>query len=296
MAETKAVFRRRIGRLLRILVRTTASGGSANTFIAESLLDFFPADDDLDGFNIYDVGESNWRRIEGWDASVFTGTVSRDFTNDITNNDVLEIYSTFNPDEIDDALEDALDEVYPYIAQTIEDTSLSGGTSTYEFTIPSTIRDLSRMYGGSASYQINTNQATYPYQSLIGWTVRDNRGAGGNYTLVVPPGEQVPTDRTIRLVGLAPVGYPATDAASIILESDTLRLLSWKVAEILWRDYAPQADGRDLAHANQRSQTYAGLYERAKDQMGQVLDPSNIRDVSFGTFIDLPLARNAEPS
>ncbi len=296
MAETKAVFRRRVGRLIRIVTQATASGGSADTFVAESLLDHFPADDDLTGMFVYDVGESNWRRVSDWAASTFTGTVNRDFDNNIANDDLLEIYSTFSPDEIDDALGDALEEVYPYIAETVIDTSLSGSTSVYEHTIPATIRDLSRMYGGSAAYQIDTNQATYPYQSLIGWTVRDDRSGGGSYTLVVPPGEQVPADRTIRLVGMAPVSNPSTDASSITLESDTLRLLSWKVAEILWRDYAPQADGRDLAHANQRAQTYAGLYDSAKDRMGQVLDPTNIRDNNFGTFIDLALARNAEPS
>lgn len=288
MAETLGAFRRRVGRMIRILTTATTTSGGAATFVAETLLDHFPNDNDLNGLFVYDVDAENWRLVIDWIASTFTGTVNRNF-DDAISAEAIEIYRSFDPDEIDDAITDALVEVYSYIATIVVDTSLSGVANQHEYTIPSSIRDLERMRGGIVEYEMVTTQTTYPYQKILGWTTRDVRTVSGNNTLLIPPQEEVPDGRTIRLIGLGEISLPANDAASFALENDQLRLLAWKVAEILYRDYAPQFSGKEQKFAAARAGIYSQLFEVNKDRMAAILIPENIKaaDLSVGVVRDL---------
>ena len=297
MAETKAAFRRRVGRMLRILTTATATGGGADTFIAASLLDHFPTDDDMVDAAIYSTDKSAWRRCSAWDASTFTGTVNRAWASAIST-DALEIYNTFNPDELDAALQDALTEAYPYLATQVVNTSLVGVLSQYEYTIPSAITDLNRMLGGKVEVEWDTAVATYPYKEVRGWTTRDTRmgNASGAHTLIIPPAELPAVDSTIRLTGLGVLSYPSADATSIALPEEALRLLAYKVCEVIWRDYAPQATGRDRDYANAQAQKYTAQFDRYKDMFGIWLEPTAMRDTNLSSGLDLALARFAEPA
>ena len=297
MAETKAAFRRRVGRMLRILVTATATSGGGSSFVAASLLDHFPTDDDMVDAAIYSATQSTWRRCSAWVASTFTGTVNRTFPIAI-GTDALEVYNTFNPDELDAALQDALTEAYPYLATQVVNTSLIGVVSQYEYTIPSTITDLNRMLGGKVEAEVDTAVSTYPYQEVRGWTTRDTRmgNASGAHTLIIPPAEMPGVGNTIRLTGLGVLPYPSTDATSIPLSEEALRLLAYKVCEVIWRDYAPQATGRDRDYASSQAQKYAAQYDRYKDMFGIWLEPTAMQNMNLTSGLDLALARFAEPA
>jgi hypothetical protein len=91
--------------------------------------------------------------------------------------------------EIIDALNAAKDEMYPYIYKPILDTSLTADATTYEFTVPSTIKHL-------ASVEIAVTGDT-AYRPMHNWQVR--RASTPKLQFRAPP-----PAGTIRLHGFGP--------------------------------------------------------------------------------------------
>lgn len=274
MAETKAAFRRRIGNMLGILTATTAtSNGAADftTVVSTNLLDNFPNDEDATGAVIYRVLDATWRRIASWTAgNTATATMSRAFATPlVASAEAIELYTNFTPDVIDNALKLALTECYPYIAAEVVDTSLSIVANQFEYTIPTTIRDLNQTNGATVEFQINTSITTFPYQRLSNWKVRT---AAGAHTLVLPI-PLPPIGRTLRLCGLGILSYPATDTTSIPLLEDNLQLVAYKTAEILYRQ--TNAASPDDTFNQTQAAMYNKLFEDFKDRFGTIV-PSGV--------------------
>lgn len=293
MAETKGAFRRRLGRLLAVLRTATTSGtGDTDTFIAISLTDHFPSDNSLNGASVYDVTGSEWRRVSSWLASTGTGDVNRAFTASQASGRSIEVYEQFTPDDLDDALRIALDEAYPYVATRVVDTSLTVTASQHEYTVPATIRDLERMYGGRVQWQVRESVATFPYADFEHWDVRTS---GETQTLILPSIEGR-IGRTIRLIGWGIPSFPSTDATSIALESDVLQLLAYKAAAVAWRT-GMRTPGRDAEFAQGMIEFYEKKFDEMKDTWGVPMVPSGLESPEGYPFIDAPLAYNhAEPS
>lgn len=293
MAETKAAFRRRLGRLLRILnTGTTTSDGTTLSFVALTLTDFFPSDDNLKGAFVYDVTGAEWRVVREWVGDTGTAVVNRAYTAPQLTGRALEVYSQFSPQELDESLQQALVEAYPYITTRVMDTSLTVIANQYNYAVPSTIRDLERMRGGRVQWQQNTAIATFPYADFEHWEVLES---GSTKTLVIP-GISGKTNRTIRLIGWGIQSYPATDAVSIDLEDDSLQLLAYKAAEIIWRA-GPNLSGKDAQFAAGMSGIYRALFDANKDSWGVKMVPTRMEGPDGYPFIDAPMAYNhAEPS
>lgn len=79
------------------------------------------------------------------------------------NSSTVLIHAGFSATEIIDALNAAKDEMYPYIYKPVLDTSLTADGTTYEFTVPSTIRHLAKV-----EVQLSSTQ---PYLEVRPWTV-----------------------------------------------------------------------------------------------------------------------------
>jgi hypothetical protein len=286
MSETKAAFRRRLARLLVILhTGTTSEAGTTLSVVCLPLIDHYSEDDSMNGSSIYDVTGTEWRRVSSWLASSGTAAVNRAFTASQASGRAIEVYEQFTPDELDDALRMALDEAYPYVAEEIVDTSLTGIASQYEYTVPNTIRDLSRMRGGKVQYEIDTAVTTFPYADIDYWDVRP---ASGSQTLVLPnAGFYV--GRTLRLTGWGAPTYPATDATLLPLPADNLTLLAFKAAQIAWRS-GPGLSGRDEEFARAMSSHYEKLFEANKDLWGVKMVPSPMAPVGTFPYGELPLA------
>lgn len=286
MAETKAAFRRRVGRILQILRTGTTSGtGTTTTFIAIALTDYYPADDSLNGASVYDVAASEWRRVTDWVASTGTGTVNRAYTNSQASARSIEVYEQFTPQDVDDAILMAMTESYPYVATRVVNESLVGIANQYEYTVPSTIRDLERTRGGRVQWQINTATTTFPYADAEHWDVRTS---GSAQTLTLPDANAM-TGRTIRLIGWGVPSFPATDATSIDLEEDVLQLLAFKVAEIAWRT-GPRLTGRDAEFAQAMSSYYGQKFDEHKDTWGVKMVPGKLQPPEDFPYVDSPLA------
>lgn len=296
MSETKAAFRRRVGRLTRTLAATaTQSAGSTTTGTAAALLDYFPFADDMNNCAVYDLTQSEWRRVSDWDATTFTYTANRAFTATTTTH-AIEVYKGFTPADLDEALQQALTEVYPYIAAMIEDESITVAQQVYTYTIPATIRELTRMLGGKVEVRVVSAGTGFPFQEIPRWDVRKTRSAAGVeahklqlFNLSGLVGE------VLRLTGLGHLTFPTTDATLIPLDEDGLQLLAYKTSEILWRN-SLEADGTDIQRAEAKAQQFRQLYDQYKDVFGDILKPSRLNDPSFGGFGPLALAQNAEPS
>ena len=276
MAETKAAFRRRVGRLTRLVrvITTTAAGNAGGTTaVADSLLDYYPANAVARGLFCYHPVTFLWRRVSDYDtSSPPTITFSRAFSAQVAGSVALELYSTFPPEDFDEALRQALSEVFPYLATKVYDTSLTTAVNTYEYTIPSSILDMTRTLGARVEYQANTSEPTYPYQTIYGWTVRDNNGAR---TLLIPPHEH-PGARVLRLTGFGTLAYPATDATSIPLDEYQLQLLAYKTAEVLYRS-AVTDPNTDRSFFDGQAARYNALFEQHKDGWGLVIEPTPMR-------------------
>lgn len=286
MAETKAQFRARLGRLLQVYRSSTlSSSGTTTTFICLPLTDYYPANDSLNGASVYDTAASEWRRVTDWVAATGTATVNRAYSNSQASARTIEIYEQFTPDDLDDALRQALTEAYPYVATRVVDTSLTGVSGQYEYTVPTTIRDLERMRGGRVQWQVNTAIATFPYADASHWEVRTS---GTTQTLVLPDANAM-AGRTIRLIGWGIPTYPSTDATSITLEEDVLQLLAYKAAEIAWRT-GPRATGRDAEFAGLMSNSFATRFKERQDQWGVRMVPGNLSTPDDFPYSDAPLA------
>lgn len=294
MAETKAQFRQRLARVLNIMHTATTSGtGSTTTVVALSLVDYYPVNDTLNGSFIYDVSASEARRVSDWDASTGTATVSRAFSNSQSSGRSIVVFEQFTPEDLDNALLMALTETYPYIVGRVVDTSLTGVANQYEYTVPSTIRELSRMRGGSVAYQVNTAASTFPYARINHWEVRES--GGGSKTLVIEDIRGA-VGRTLRLIGWGVLSYPSTDATTIDLEEDTLQLLAWKAAEITWRT-GPRLTDRDAEFAKTMSSYWAEQYESHKDTWGVRMLPEKLESPDDFPQLEAPLAYyHASPS
>ncbi len=86
--------------------------------------------------------------IRGW-----AGTTAVSHTNTST----ILVRPAFSAAQIIDALNEAKDEMYPYVYKPVLDTSLTADSVTYEFTIPSTIKSLSKvdmLVTGDTSYRL----------------------------------------------------------------------------------------------------------------------------------------------
>jgi hypothetical protein len=293
MAETKSAFRRRVGRLMNILHSAVTSGtGDFDTVVALTLTDFYPSDDALNSAAIYDVAGAEWRVVTDWLASTGTATVNRNFTATQASGRSIDVFEQFNPDQLDDALRMALDEAYPYIATRVVDTSLTGITGQYEYTIPATIRDLNRMLGGRVQVEADTSISTFPYWNINHWEVRESGGASKTLLLQEIAGF---VGRTIRLIGLGVPTFPSTDVTSVDLESDTLQLLAYKAAEILYRSGA-RSPGRDAEFSEMLSKKYGQMFEDKKDVWGVPLKPTSLQPSDNYPALDAPLSYYHTPT
>lgn len=295
MATTKAAIRLRAARRLGLVdTITTTSAGHADghTFVATGLLDNFPTS--LSEMWVYDPDQEESRRIINYDEPEGIAFVNRPFTAQINSADTLYIFRRFSPAAFDQALEQAVEDVYPYLFQRIVDTSLTTAAETYEYTIPASIRDLERMLGGKVEMQVRTDDADYPYVPLRMWETREAvTTASSSYTLVIHPDELV-AGRTLRLRGIAPLAYPAGEADTVPVDAPQVNLLVFMVIANLYATTygAPEGDSNRASGIEGR---YRTLFETMRDQWGMTLDPEDIRPPIDGFDRDLPLAYNSTP-
>ena len=268
MAETKAAFRLRVGLKLGTVFELTATtGGSTTTAVITELVDEFPNSGDLNEAALYDTVATEWRRVNDWDATTTIVTVSRAFTNS-TNSRVFELYILYTPSQIDRAFRQALAEAYPYIAANKVDETLSvADANDYEHTLPAGIRDLNAFLGGSVWSQIN-DTSEFPFRRVLNWSVRT---VDGVRTLVLGALDGL-VGKTLRLIGLGNLTFPATDATSIPLNEAELELLATKVCEVIWRPSATEA-ATDRQFMQDRSQFWGQKYDELKDILGTTIPP-----------------------
>lgn len=286
MAESKAAFRRRLGRLLNVLTTgVTSASGSTASFTAIALKDVYTADDTLNGAAVYDVAGSEWRVVSDWTASSGIGTVSRAYTTAMTSGRNIEVYEQFTPQQLDDALRMALDEAYAYITIDIVDESNVIEADTYEYPIPDNIRDFSRMSGSKVTVSLNEDITTWPQLEITDWTVRAD---GETLTLVLPTISGA-IGRTLRLVAKGVPTFPSSDASLIPLRSDTLQLLAFKAAEISWRA-GPGLSGRDAEFAALQEAKWAARFDEKRDEWGTEREPTEWKSNLDTPFRDYPLA------
>lgn len=297
MAETKAQFRARLGRMLTIYRTAVLDGsGSTTTFTCTPLTDVYDADSSLNGASIYDTAASEWRRVTAWVGTTGVGTVNRAFTNSQAAARTIEVYEQFTPQDLDDALRQACTESYPYITGRVVDTSLTVVANQFEYTLPSTILDLDRMRGGHVMYQINTAISTFPYAEFEHWSVRTSSGTSGPTRTILIPDIYGKAGFTIRLIGWGVTSFPSTDATNIPLDEDSLQLLAYKAAEIVWRT-GPRLTGRDAAFAKEQSESFRNLFNEMKDSWGSKMEPNRMESPNDYPLVDRPLAYNhADPS
>jgi hypothetical protein len=105
------------------------------------------------------------------------------------NSSTILVRPGFFSVEIIDALNAAQDEMYPYIYKPVLDTSLTSDDTTYEFTIPSTIKHLSHVES------LITGDTAY--RPIGGWTVK--RAATPKLQF-----RRAPAGGTLRLHGFGP--------------------------------------------------------------------------------------------
>lgn len=291
MAESKGAFRRRLGRLLRVLtVGETSSAGSTTVAIAIGLTDKFGSDDTLNGSALYDVLGQEWRVVTDWLASNGTATVNRAYSTTQASGRDIEVYEQFSPDDLDDALKMALDEAYAYIVLDIIDESNEIEANTYEYPIPSSMRDFTRTAGAKVSYSTNPDVETWPRTYLSDWTVRTD---GETYTLVLPTIAGL-IGKTLRLEAKGVPTFPATDTARLSFRSDTLQLLAFKAAEIVWRT-GPSLSGRDADFAANQEMKWGSEFDKHRDEWGTMLEPTRfINNIDYPD-IRYPMMYNYRP-
>lgn len=293
MSESKAAFRRRLGRLLNVLtVSETSDAGTTTTLIAESLLDTYSADGTMAGAAVYDLGGSEWRLVEDWAAATAEATFTRAFSTSMASGRDIEVYEQFTPEHLDNALRMALDEAYAYIVIDIVDESNEVEEDVYEYPIPDNIRDFSHMAGSRVSVSFNEDVDTFPRIELTDWTVRTD---GESQTLVLPSVSGL-IGRTLRLVAKGVPTFPSADSSLIPLRSDTLQLLAFKSAEIAWRT-GPRLTGKDAEFAAAQEIKWAARFDEKKDEWGTALYPAKWKPDLDTPFREYPLAYfHREPS
>lgn len=276
MAESKANFRRRVARNDASLLQvTTSANGAADgtTLIADELVDYAHGENSLQRALVTRVntgGDIEIRRISEWTVSTATLTVSRAFSEQVSSGEAIDIYRKFAPAEIDNALRVALTEVYPDIAQLVVDETLVTVADQYEYALPAAIFDLDRSFGGRVLIEIDPDVATFPYEEVLNWSIRQS---GETKTLLLP--SFVKAGLTIRLIGLAPLTFPATEATTLPAPNTTLDLLSYKVLSLLYRR-GIQTAGEDREFLLTFSDRYEQLYQTYVSRWGQTLYPSTI--------------------
>ena len=290
MAETRAAFRLRVARMVGAVdeYTTTAAGASDGSTVAiDALLDEYPSD--TGSVYVWDNTQEEMRRVVEYEPVEAVLAVNRPFTAQVADDTVVYLFKRFTPADYNRALRTAIHDAYPYLARSVVDTSLTVLADTYEYNIPSTIEDLERMMGGKVWMQVNSDVATYPYAELKMWTTRrQNDASAESYKLVIHPDEHI-VGRVLRLQGLGPLTFPATDAATIPLPSQALNLLAHLTAAHLYAQTRGDAHG-DTTHAQQQEAYFRGMYEQRKDIDGLLLDPTDLRDVNGGLFIPDALA------
>lgn len=293
MSTTKANFRLSVARRLGVVKSiTTSSDGDAsgNTFVAVGLLDNFPTD--LAEIWVYDPTQLEARRIVNYDEPEGICLVNRPFSAQVASGATLYIFRRFSPENYDDALRQAVEDCYPYLAQKVVDTSLTTVANQYDYTIPATIKSMERMDGATVEIEVTPGK---PYVELRLWDTRTVLTTSTqSYTLVLNPHEFL-AGKTLRLTGLAPLAYPAADSDSLPIDAPQTTLLSLMVIKALY-EQVQGAPGGDANAAAQREGKYLAEYERYKDAWGIVLDPTDLMPPIGGSRVDLPLAYNAEPS
>lgn len=289
-AETKAAFRRRVSRLYKGVIQVTPTASTTTTLTIAALADYFPAASSMGGCSIYELALKEWRRVSDWNPTTGVVTVGRAYTSAPGTSDVVDVYRRFNPHDIDDAIQQACTASYPDIAVTVVDESIVIGddpltTNTtadkkwYTYVLPSTIRDLNPLMGGKVSYEINTADATHPYAPVTHWDVRMSLGVQtlqlfGRY----------PTGRKLRLEGRGILPYPSQDNDLILLPLDTLQLLAYKTAAILFGTQpinASEDNALDLAF----EQRFTSMYEANKDRWGTVVPSAYLQNLSMSNAL-----------
>lgn len=266
--------RRSLGKLLRIHTQvTTTSAGNAGktTFVATGLSDYFPAAADIIGLYAHNQVAGEWRRVTAYNTTTFTATVNRAFTAQVNSSVVIDLYAVWDVTRLDQALGEACSETYPDLMNTLIDESLTTIAETYEYTQPAAILDLHREWGAKVWYKTASSIATFPYEEVHGWSVRDDEGV----RKIVIPGI-LPASRTIRLRGFAPYTVPSTDTATFPLTDHQIRMLLYKAAAILYLGESNE-NAQDRNFTREQAQLFEAKYQHAAVTIPTLLDPGTIR-------------------
>lgn len=287
-----ATLRRALGTLIRSRIQVTTSGaGSTTEIVAAKLDDYITRPQLAQQYYAHIKAQGEWRRVTDYSDASFTATVNRAYTNTVGSGTVVDFYRYFNPDELDRALQDAGVECYPYLFDHVVDESLTTAETTWEYTIPSTIVDLRREWGGKVLWEWDTANATHPYRPVNTWRVRTD---GLTRTLVIEH-ETLPTNRTIRLEGIGYVDVPTADDDTINLSEEQVKLLLFKAAEILYRT-SPSTGPQDRAFSEAQAQLWERKYMEHRDIWGDSFSPGNLYSAAMAdTALEYDLARWADP-
>lgn len=212
--------------------------------------------------------------------------LNRPLTNAVAADDDIFLYKRFSPAEIDVALGQAISDAWPYVAGDVVDETLTTVAQQYEYTIPATIYELERMSGGRVSIEVHPDQATYPFQRLTSWRVRDGK-------IVIDPDELIP-GRILRVEGLGLIDAPVNDSDDIPYQQPEIDLLVFLTLANLFAKEQGTPNG-DTQHAVAMEAKYRGLFEARKDVLGRVLEPEIMENISTRHRLDLPLAYFSTP-
>jgi hypothetical protein len=172
----------------------------------------------------------------------------------------------FPPSQKREALNQALQSVYPELAFRVVDESLSIAANTWAYTVPSRVHDIHEI-----SVQMQRGIATYPFYELPreSWSIENDVSGGQHirrlrFNLGIH--NLAAVGNSIRLVGGGPHADLVTLADTVPLAGAQLDPLYWEAIKRLWSEHAQSV----YEVSDEVLTAYKFAEKQAKESLGKV--------------------------
>jgi hypothetical protein len=193
-------------------------------------------------------------------------TLARAMAETVASGDSYQFHRMFPPSQKREALNQALQSVYPELAFRVVDESLSIAANTWAYTVPSRVHDIHEI-----SVQMQRGIATYPFYELPreSWSIENDVSGGQHirrlrFNLGIH--NLAAVGNSIRLVGGGPHADLVTLADTVPLAGAQLDPLYWEAIKRLWSEHAQSV----YEVSDEVLTAYKFAEKQAKESLGKV--------------------------
>lgn len=276
---TLKAIRQRLGKLTNTMfIGTTTSNGAAGGSSAVCTSanfkrfrdDYFGGTTDADGWFFNVPSQTTWTLVSDWVQSTGTFSLSPSTGTQINSSVEFEVMFRWNPDELRDAINWAIVNVFPILAKPVLDLSIYTVEDIYSYQIPQNLRIVNKVEMESDANSTSTDSRTkgMPWREIAFDIIDDGLIRTFEFK------RELIEDRRLRIHGTSLLSQLYNDSDYVEVIDPQVDLIIYLAAHRLYALLANTAPSTDVDRFREQSAYYMSLFndnktKRAKRRRSQ---------------------------